>query len=62
MIVLDAVIVKPPYSIQDCSAKSEKQDVLNRVRKVLDGERKKLKEKEERDRKPVAPVEPRKGG
>ena len=62
MIVHDAVIIPPPYRVEDCKGASNKQEVLNRVRKVLEGERRKLKEKEDRDRKAAAPVEPRKGG
>jgi hypothetical protein len=62
MIVLDAVIIKPPYGVEDCSAPSQHQVTLNRVRKVLEGERRKLKEKEAQDRKAATPAEPRKGG
>ena len=62
MIVHDAVIISPPYGVEDCKCPKDKQEVLNRVRKVLEGERKKLREKEERDRKAATPVGPRKGG
>lgn len=62
MVVHDAVIINAPYRPEDCKSTGKNQEVLNRVRKVLEGERKKLKEKEERDRKSAAPAEPRKGG
>ena len=62
MIVHDAVIIPPPYTPADCIGPKEKQEVLIRVKKVLEGERRKLKEKEDRDRKAATPVEPRKGG
>ena len=62
MIVLDAVIIKPPYGSEDCSAPSQHQSTLNRVRKILEGERRKIKEKEAQDRKAATATEPRKGG
>lgn len=62
MIVHEAVIITPPYRVEDCKGAKEKQEVLNRVRKVLEGERRKLKEKEDRDRKATTPGGPRKGG
>lgn len=62
MIVHDAVIIPPPYRVEDCTGAKEKQEVLIRVKKVLDGERRKLRDKEERDRKAITPVGPRKGG
>jgi len=62
MIVHEAVIISPPYRIEDCKCPKDKQEVLNRVKKVLDGERRKLKDKEEREKKAAAPTEQRKGG
>lgn len=64
IIVLEHVIIVPPYRPEDCKAGKDKQDSLGRVRKILDGERKKLKEREERERKGGAatPTGPRKGG
>jgi protein LSM12 len=62
IVVHDSVIIKPPYNVEDCKGPANKQDVLIRVKKVLEGERKKLKEKEDRDRKVAIAVEPRKGG
>jgi hypothetical protein len=50
MIVHEAVIIPPPYRVEDCRAGNDKQEVLIRVRKVLEGERKKLRDKEERER------------
>jgi len=62
MIVHEAVIIAPPYRVEDCKGAKDKQEVLNRVRKVLEGERKKLRDREERERKAVTPTGPRKGG
>jgi len=62
MIVHEAVIISPPYRIEDCKCPKDKQEVLNRVKKVLDGERRKLKDKEEREKKAAAQTGPRKGG
>lgn len=62
MIVHEAVIIAPPYRAEDCKGAKDKQEVLNRVKKVLEGERRKLKDKEERERKAVTPTGPRKGG
>lgn len=67
----DAVIVAPPYRPEDCKTSKDKQEALNRVKKVLEGERKKLKDREEREKKAVsgggaggaaAVAGPRKGG
>lgn len=62
MIVHDAVIISPPYRVEDCKGAKDKHEVLNRVRKVLEGERRKLKEREESERKATPPAAPRKGG
>lgn len=62
MIVHDGVIIAPPYRVEDCKGAKDKQEVLIRVRRVLEGERRKLKEREDRDRDAAIPVAPRKGG
>lgn len=63
IIVHDAVIIAPPYRLEDCKGAKDKQETLNRVRKVLEGERRKLKEKDDRERKAVNSAGgPRKGG
>jgi hypothetical protein len=62
MIVHEAVIISAPYRVEDCKGQKDKQEVLNRVRKVLEGERRKLKDKEDKERKAATPVGPRKGG
>ena len=62
IIVHEAVIIAPPYRVNDCKGPKDKQETLGRVRKVLEGERRKLKEKEERDRTAAIPTGPRKGG
>ncbi|KAF2724014.1 hypothetical protein K431DRAFT_241593 [Polychaeton citri CBS 116435] len=54
MVVDDSVIISPPYKSEDCKASKDKQQALNHVRRVLEGERRKLKEKEEREKKGIA--------
>lgn len=62
MIVYDAVIIAPPYRPEDCKAAQDKQEALNRVRKVLEGERKKIRERDEREKKSATPTGQRLGG
>jgi hypothetical protein len=64
IIVQDHVIISSPYRPEDCKAGKDKQDSLGRVKKILEGERRKLKEREERERKGgvATPTGPRKGG
>ncbi|GAB7344500.1 hypothetical protein MBLNU457_2333t2 [Dothideomycetes sp. NU457] len=57
IVVADAVIVAPPYTGESCRAPKEKAMVLAQIRKVVDGERRKM----ERARG-ASPVPPRKGG
>ena len=42
----DVIIVAPPYRPEDCRGAKDKQEVLIRVKKALEGERKKLQDKE----------------
>lgn len=42
IIVLDSVIVASPYRPEDCRAPREKMEALVRVKKALEGERRKL--------------------
>jgi len=57
IIVLDQVIITEPYSLENCRSKD--QNAMNRVKKVLEGERRKL----ESARRVVTPVTgERKGG
>jgi hypothetical protein len=46
MIAHEAVIISPPYRPEDCKGSAQKVQVLNQVKKVLEGERRKLSEKE----------------
>ena len=46
MIVHDAVIISPPYRPEDCKGAAQKVQVLNQVKRVLEGERRKLNERE----------------
>jgi len=57
IVVADAVIISPPYMGESCKAPKEKAMVLAQIKKVVDGERKKM----ERARG-ASPVPPRKGG
>ena len=54
MIVHEAVIVSPPYRPEDCKGSAQKVQVLNQVKRVLEGERRKLREREERERNAAA--------
>lgn len=64
IIVLEHVIISSPYRPEDCKAGKDKQDSLGRVRKILEGEKRKIKEREERERQGGAgtPAGQRKGG
>ena len=42
IVVNDAVIISKPYTVDDCAAPKDQQNALNRVRKVLEYERKKI--------------------
>jgi hypothetical protein len=55
MIAHEAVIITSPYRPEDCKSSKEKVQVLNQVKKILEGERRKLKERE-------SATAPRKGG
>ncbi|MCJ1450860.1 hypothetical protein MMC28_001194 [Mycoblastus sanguinarius] len=59
-VVMDQIIVKGPgYRAEDCKAgKDAGKDSLGRVRKVLENERKKLAQREQKGPKPVVPVVP----
>ena len=46
MIAHEAVIISPPYRPEDCKGSAQKVQVLMQVKKVLEGERRKLSEKE----------------
>jgi protein LSM12 len=62
MIVSDVVIIPPPYRVENCRGAKDKQEVVNRVKKVLEGERRKLQDKENLERKSATPTGSRKGG
>ncbi|CAK4034739.1 Hypothetical predicted protein [Lecanosticta acicola] len=62
IIAYEAVIISPPYRSEDCKGQAGKIEQITRVKKVLEGERKKIREREERERKAAAPTGPRKGG
>lgn len=62
IIAHDLVIISAPYRPVDCKGHSSKPEVEARVKRVLDGERKKLKIKDEPEKKAATPTGPRKGG
>ena len=45
MIAHEAVIISPPYRPEDCKGSAQKVQVLNQMKKVLEGERRKLSER-----------------
>lgn len=67
MIINDNVIIKEPYGLEDCSAPTGHEKSLERVRRVLENERRKLAEKSTgtataATRTVLASGAPRKGG
>ena len=45
IIVNDAVIIAKPYGPENCTAPKDQQNMLVRIKKVLENERRKLAEK-----------------
>ena len=45
IIVNDAVIIAKPYGPENCTASKDQQNMLVRIKKVLENERRKLAEK-----------------
>lgn len=60
IVVNDAVIISPPYGVEDCKAPKEKATSLAMIKRVLEGERRKLAARAAGTGTP--PVGPRKGG
>ncbi|KAI9835266.1 MAG: hypothetical protein M1819_002410 [Sarea resinae] len=52
--VLDAVTISPPYRVEDCKAAPNHRNALNRVKTVLESERKKLDARPRRSGTPSA--------
>jgi hypothetical protein len=55
------VIISPPYTVNDCKAPKGKDQALDRIRMVLDGERRKIAQRAAQGGTPP-PGAPRKGG
>ncbi|KAI9708386.1 MAG: hypothetical protein M1820_004090 [Bogoriella megaspora] len=62
MIINDSVRIDPPYRIEDCKAPSDQALILQRVKIVLENERKKLTGKASKDGPSEGPGSIRKGG
>ncbi|KAI9662515.1 MAG: hypothetical protein M1821_008682 [Bathelium mastoideum] len=62
MIINDVVRIDSPYRVEDCKAPQEQAHALERVKKVLDNERRKIGEKAGRASGVATPVGMRKGG
>jgi len=60
IIVSDAVIISPPYTAESCRAPKEKQGYLSQIKKVVEGERRKMAEKAKQTGGNSVP--PKKGG
>lgn len=58
----EKVIICSPYRPEDCKGQANDPANITRIKRILEGERKKLKEKEDKDRKAATPTGPRKGG
>ncbi|GAB7366293.1 hypothetical protein MBLNU230_g8093t1 [Neophaeotheca triangularis] len=54
IIVHEAVIISPPYGVEDCRGPSDKKDAVSQVKRALEGEKRKMREREERDKKGAA--------
>ncbi|KAI8063403.1 anticodon-binding domain-containing protein [Gilbertella persicaria] len=42
IVVMDEILISPPYGVEDCKANATSAALLARVKKVLEGERKRL--------------------
>ncbi|KAI8328661.1 anticodon-binding domain-containing protein, partial [Blakeslea trispora] len=42
IVVMDEILIAPPYGVEDCKANANSAALLARVKKVLEGERKRL--------------------
>ncbi|KAI7902996.1 anticodon-binding domain-containing protein [Cokeromyces recurvatus] len=42
IIVMDEILITPPYGVNDCKANASSSALLARIKKVLEGERKRL--------------------
>lgn len=61
IVVLDSVMIAPPYRVEDCKAPPNQNAALTRVKKVLEMERKKIADRSNKTAVPL-PQGPRKGG
>ncbi|KAG9649906.1 hypothetical protein KCU95_g12496, partial [Aureobasidium melanogenum] len=61
IVVSDSVIISPPYTVNDCKAPKGKDQALDRIRMILDGERRKIAQRAAQGGTPP-PGAPRKGG
>ena len=62
IVVNDIAMIQPPYEVNDIRGSQDKTAEIQRIKKIVEGEKRKLKEKEERERKAATPTGPRKGG
>lgn len=49
IIVHEAVIISPPFRVEDCRGPNEKREAVTQVKKALEGEKRKMREREERE-------------
>ncbi|EME42616.1 hypothetical protein DOTSEDRAFT_73451 [Dothistroma septosporum NZE10] len=62
IVVNDIAIISPPYEVNDVKGSQEKQAETQRIKKIVEGEKRKLREKEDKERKAATPTGTRKGG
>ncbi|EPS37544.1 hypothetical protein H072_8754 [Dactylellina haptotyla CBS 200.50] len=62
IIVLDTVIIQEPYTVEKCSSPQGNENALARVKKVLEGERKRLNPVQRSNASTPNPPGDRKGG
>lgn len=48
IVVSDAVVIGPPYEVEDCAAPKESVTALARVKRVLENEKRKIAERRAR--------------
>lgn len=61
IIVMDSVMIDPPYGPDDCKAPKDKAHMLPHIKRIVDGERRKIASRAQGGAT-TPPVNQRKGG